>query len=271
MKPASFEYIPVQNVSNALAALAEIPGSKILAGGQSLVPLMNFRLSRPPALVDINAVTELCTITVMSSSMRLGALVRHQQLVDHPDIRRTLPLLATAAEHIGHFAIRNRGSLGGSLAHADPAAELPAALVALNAEFTLASRNGRRQVRARDFFRGYFTTALAEDEMLVDVVLPLSESAFGFAEVARRDGDFALAGAICEWRQGEAALTWFGIGGAPHYVPMEIVPDSEEKRRQWWRKSLGRVEHQADAHLERIAEEMAERAYGRARRGGTHD
>ena len=197
---------------------------KILAGGQSLVPMLNLRLVRPAVLVDLNGVPGLDGIAAsLADGLTIGALVRHAALAQAPLISGRAPLLAEAARHVGHVAIRHRGTLGGSLAHADPAAELPAALVALDAEFVLHGRRGERAVSASQFFLGLMTTALAPDEILTEIRVPPQNPGWGFAEVVRRVGDFALAGVVallgkptgsagcCE----SARLVGFGVGDRP--------------------------------------------------------
>jgi CO/xanthine dehydrogenase FAD-binding subunit len=225
MKPARFRYVRPTSLPQALAALAESDGeARVLAGGQSLVPMLNMRLVRPDTLVDVNGVAGLASIGAgPSGSLVLGALVRHTDLIRAPLVCDRAPLLVEATRHIGHMAIRNRGTLGGSLAHADPAAELPAAAVALDATLVLASPRGSRAVPAGDFFRGLYATAVRPDEMLVEVRVPPQEVGWGFAEVARRPGDFALAGVAAALRPAagaarrcaEARIVGFGLGQAP--------------------------------------------------------
>ncbi|MBI2206752.1 MAG: xanthine dehydrogenase family protein subunit M [Candidatus Rokubacteria bacterium] len=196
MKPAPFEYVRARTLREALGALGRGADCKILAGGQSLVPMMNMRLVRPARLVDINAVPELSGIAARADGgVTIGALTRHTDLVVSPVVHDRAALLATAAAHVGHRAIRNRGTLGGSLAHADPAAELPAALVALDATLVIEGPRGRRRLAIADFFVGLLTTALGADEILVAIDVPGPPHAgWGFAELARRAGDFAIAG-----------------------------------------------------------------------------
>jgi len=223
VKPAPFEYVRVLRLEDALGCLATAGAAKILAGGQSLVPMMNMRLVRPSRLVDINAVRGLADIGVSpGGSLVIGALARHTDLVTSPLVRERAPLLAAAASHVGHRAIRNRGTLGGSLAHADPAAELPAAVLALDATLTVAGPRGRRRIGAGDFFLGLFATAGAPDEILVEVEIPAQCGAgWGFAETARRAGDFAIAGVAGVLRRGDARgrcdarLVGFGVGDRP--------------------------------------------------------
>jgi carbon-monoxide dehydrogenase medium subunit len=197
---------------------------KILAGGQSLVPMLNLRLVRPAVLIDLNGVPGLDHITPSpAGGLSIGALVRHAKLADSTPVIERAPLLAEAARHVGHAAIRHRGTLGGSLAHADPAAELPAALVALGAEFVLHGPRGARTIQAPEFFRGLMTTALAPDEILVEIHVPPQGPGWGFAEVVRRAGDFALAGVVAlvgrppgsPGRCESARLVGFGVGDRP--------------------------------------------------------
>ncbi len=184
--------------------------------------MMNMRLVRPARLIDINAVPELSGIAGHAGGLTIGALTRHTDLVTSAAVRERAPLLAAAAAHVGHRAIRNRGPLGGSLAHADPAAELPAALVALDATAVIEGATGRRRIAIADFFVGLLTTALGPDEILVEVDVPDASGArWGFAEMARRAGDFAIAGVAGltrvddagRWR--DARLVAFGAGDRP--------------------------------------------------------
>lgn len=219
MKPAPFRYARPATATEAVALLAAGGGeAKLLAGGQSLVPLLNMRLVRPAVLVDLNGARELERIDPgPDGGLVLGALVRHADLAAAPLVRERAPLLAEAARHVGHTAIRNRGTLGGSLAHADPAAELPAALLALDATLGLLRPRGLRRVAAGDFFRGLLVTALAEDELLVEVAVPAAPRGWGFAEIARRPGDFALAG-VAASLDGKAHTRVVGFGVADRPV-----------------------------------------------------
>lgn len=218
MKPAPFEYVRARTMDEALDHLAADPEAKALAGGQSLVPMMNMRLARPSRLVDLNRVSALAGIrTSGDRGLLIGALTRHTELVTSSVVGDRAPLLRAAAAHIGHRAVRNRGTLGGSLAHADPAAELPAAVVALGATLVVAGPSGRRLIPASDFFRGPFTTTLGPDEILVEVAVPAQRATgWAFAEVARRVGDFALAG-IAGVVGGDVAprLVAFGVDDRP--------------------------------------------------------
>jgi CO/xanthine dehydrogenase FAD-binding subunit len=196
MKPPAFDYIAADSIAMAVAALAAAgDDAKIIAGGQSLVPMLNFRMLRPSTLVDINRIAGLDVIEETSVAIRIGALTRHYQLETSPLVARHLPVLSCAMTHVAHLAIRNRGTIGGSLAHADPAAELPMMALLLDAELRVASASGERKVAARDFFLGALTVDLASGEIISGIVLPKlpPRTGWGFAEVARRHGDFALA------------------------------------------------------------------------------
>ena len=172
MKPAPFDYVRAQSVDHALDVLAAGGDVKALAGGQSLVPAMNFRLSRFERLLDLNPLAELAYIRLHAGELRIGALTRQRAIETSPLVREHAPLLAEATRHIAHAPIRSRGTIGGSLAHADPAAEDPAVMLALEAQFVLRSRSRERLVAAADFFRGVFTTALQPDELLTEIRIP---------------------------------------------------------------------------------------------------
>jgi CO/xanthine dehydrogenase FAD-binding subunit len=196
MKPPTFDYIAADSIAMAVAALAGAgDDAKIIAGGQSLVPMLNFRMLRPSILVDINRIAGLDAIEETNGAIRVGALTRHYQLETSPLVARYLPVLSCAMTHVAHLAIRNRGTIGGSLAHADPAAELPMMALLLDAELHIASASGERTVAARDFFLGALTVDLASGEIITGIVLPKlpPHTGWGFDEVARRHGDFALA------------------------------------------------------------------------------
>lgn len=197
MKPPPFEYVPATSLDEALEALVEHGDeAKLLAGGQSLVPLLAFRLARPSVLVDLNWVDGLDGVALEGDSLVVGAMTRQRDLEQLPALRERCPMITEAIELIGHVAIRNRGTVGGSLAHADPAAEWPALATVLDAELELAGPRGRRTVAARDFFISYFTTLLEPDEVLTQIRLELPNGRSGscFLELSRRHGDFALAG-----------------------------------------------------------------------------
>jgi carbon-monoxide dehydrogenase medium subunit len=197
MKSRNFNYLRARSLRQACDVLAEHGGDAVpIAGGQSLLPGLNMRLSAPKLLVDIGELAELRAQSHEDGMVELGALTRHAELLTSDLVRQHLPLLRQAAPHIGHVAIRNRGTLGGSLAYADPAAELPACAIALDATLVLASASGRREVKAENFFTGLFESALQTGELITAVKFPNQTSAVrsAFAELSRRHGDFALAG-----------------------------------------------------------------------------
>lgn len=198
MKPPPFKYCAPTTIDEVLTHLAEYgDDAKLLAGGQSLVPAMNFRLAQPAVLIDMNRVKELFYIRSDSNELRIGAMTRQREIERSELILEHAPLAHETMPHIAHPQIRNRGTIGGSLAHADPAAELPAVMVALNARFLLRSQSDERWVPASDFFEDIFTTALQPGELLTEIVVPPlpPKSGCAFREIARRHGDFALVGA----------------------------------------------------------------------------
>lgn len=197
MKAGPLSYVRASSVAEALSLLERHrPDAKLVAGGQSLLPALNLRLSSPAVLIDIGRIESMRGINVVESAVRIGALTTHAELMASPEIGRHVPLLARAAPHIAHPAIRNRGTIGGSLANADPAAELPACALALGARIHVASPGGTRVVPAESFFTGLFETALTEGDILtaveVDAIAPVQRS--GFGELARRSGDYAIVG-----------------------------------------------------------------------------
>ncbi|MBI4636838.1 MAG: xanthine dehydrogenase family protein subunit M [Candidatus Rokubacteria bacterium] len=197
MKPPRFEYHAPTTVDEALGLLGRYGGdAKVLAGGQSLMPLLNFRLSRPAALVDLNRVPALAGIREADGRVHLGAMTRQRAIEFSPVIARRLPLLREATTLVGHLPIRTRGTIGGSLAHADPSAEYPAVLVALEGEVVVRGPRGERVVRPGELFRTYLTTSIEPDEILVEVRLPVMPVGAGWAfeEFSRRHGDFAIVG-----------------------------------------------------------------------------
>lgn len=196
---------------------------KLLAGGQSLIPLLNLRLARPEALVDLNAIPGLSYIRSEGAEIAIGALTRHREMEFSAVLAKELPLLAEAIPQIGHPAIRNRGTLGGSLAHADPAAELPCVLTALDAQMVAAGPDGERVIRAENFFVGFYATALAHQEILKEVRIPLDKRPAGwsFLEFARRHGDFALA---------EASVLLFAAGASDRCTSARVVVGGSVER-----------------------------------------
>ena len=223
MKPAKFDYFAPASVDDALALLTRYGGeAKILAGGQSLVPLLNFRLSRPAALIDINRIPELAYIRPHDGEVRIGAMTRQRTIEFAGLIAERIPLLTEATRWVGHLPIRSRGTIGGSLAHADPSAEYPAVLTALAGSVVARGPKGERIIAADEFFQTYLTTSLTADEILTEVRLPAAPAGAGYAfeELARRHGDFALVGiAAVIARQGErctmARLATSGAGPVP--------------------------------------------------------
>ena len=210
MKSAPFDYRRPTSLAEALRELASAGDEgKALAGGQSLIPLLAMRLARPALLVDLDRVAELDHVTLDGRSLRIGAMTRHRTVEDHAHLP---PAMREAVRHVGHFQIRNRGTVGGSLAHADPAAEWPALAVAFDAELVLESAaRGRRRVAAKDFFLGPLMTAVEPDELLVEVVIPDASGPAAFTEVERRAGDFALVGAAAH----AGRVVVFGAGSRP--------------------------------------------------------
>jgi carbon-monoxide dehydrogenase medium subunit len=214
VKPPRFAYVAAASVDEAVGALAGGGDeAKVLAGGQSLVPLLNMRLARPALLVDVNRVPGLDGIHA-DGRLELGALVRQSDALASADVLESAPLLRAALRHVGHPATRSRGTIGGSVAHADPAAELPAVLLALDGEVVAVGPGGERAIAVEELFLGPFTTSLGPAELLTAVRVPLQGSRrFGFAELARRHGDFALAGVAVLLDPARVVL--FGVGGAP--------------------------------------------------------
>jgi carbon-monoxide dehydrogenase medium subunit len=219
LKPAPFGFAKASSVEHAVALLGEHADARLLAGGQSLIATLNMRLSAPKLLIDINALDELKRISGAGDWLEIGALVRHAEAERSPEIARHAPLLALALPHIAHPAIRNRGTLGGSIAYADPAAELPACLLALGGELVVANKAGRRTIKADEFFKGLFETALGPGDVLTAIRVPVAgaDDRYGFAELARRHGDYALVGLAAAARAGgkslrDVRLAFFGVG-----------------------------------------------------------
>jgi CO/xanthine dehydrogenase FAD-binding subunit len=224
MKPAPFEYERPRTLEEALSALAQYGGeAKVLAGGQSLVPLLNFRMLRPAVLIDINRLKELDFVQKGErGSLRIGALTRHHTLETSPLVKECFPVLAKAMTHVAHLAIRNRGTIGGSLTHADPAAELPMMALLLDAGIHARSSRGARVYKAQDYFLAPLTSALAENEIVTGIELPLlpAGTGWGFEEFSQRQGDFAIAAAaavitVKEGKIGEVRLALMGVDRTP--------------------------------------------------------
>jgi len=217
VKPASFKYVVAQSVDHAISLLEQHgPDAKLIAGGQSLVPMMNFRLARPEWLIDINRIPDLAGIRVDGSIVRIGSMTRYSALEASALIGQHAPLLHEILPHIAHTAIRNRGTIGGSVSHADPAAEIPVALLALDAELEVRGPRGTRKIAADAYFIGQMTTAIEPDEILTAIHVPAQPTgdAFKFTEFARRRGDFALTSV--------AAVLRFDAGRMSNHVRISI-------------------------------------------------
>ncbi len=213
MKAADFDYHKPGSRADALALMAGGTAAA-LAGGQSLMPMMNFRIARPEALVDLNGIPGLSEITTDEGSVRIGAMTRYEMLEKSADIQRDLPLITRALPHIAHSAIRNRGTIGGSCALADPAAEMPALMLALDAEFETLSHTGSRRVAADDFFLGLYETALDETEIIHRIHVPVRrDQRIGFHEITRRHGDYAMAGCavVADAALKRVRIAFFGV------------------------------------------------------------
>lgn len=222
MKPAKFEYVAPVTVAAAVEALLAASGEgKVLAGGQSLLPLLNFRMTRPAVLVDLNGIKELSFIELRDDYVAIGALTRHREIEQSPLIASKLPVMAAAMRHVAHLAIRNRGTIGGSLSHADPAAELPMLSLFYGASLLVQGPSGRRIIAAEDFFVDALTNCLKPEELVVEIDFPiLQQNGWAFEEVARRFGDFALASIAVSVRRGastieDARVAVMGVADTP--------------------------------------------------------
>jgi aerobic carbon-monoxide dehydrogenase medium subunit len=282
LKPAAFAYAKACSIEHAVELLGEREDTRILAGGQSLIATLNMRLDAPSLLVDINGVSDLAGISRNDGHVEIGALTRHAAAERSDVIRQQVPLIAQAMPHIGHPAIRNRGTIGGSIAFADPAAELPACLVALDGEVDITGPQGRRTVKADAFFKGLFETALAPKDVLTAIRIPAASAAmrYGFAEFARRHGDYAMVGlAASAQADGEGLkrvrLAFFGVGAMPvrarkaeaalangklddavHALAGDLAPSDDVQ-------ATGAVKkHLAGVLLRRVAVQLMEKAKG---------
>lgn len=250
MKPAAFEYHAPRTVEEAVGLLAAHgDDAKVLAGGQSLVPLMNMRLARPRVIVDVNRVRGLDGLREARGVLRIGAMVRQRAAERSPLVAARCPLLRDALGWVGHPQIRNRGTIGGSIAHADPAAEIPAVLAALGGEVTVRGPKGARTIRAADLFAGYLTTAIGARELLTEVRIPVLPRGAGWSwmEIARRHGDFALAGVgvVLALRGGvitEARIGLTGVGPAPVRADAaERLLTGSRPSEELWQQAAGAV------------------------------
>jgi len=232
MKMPPFEYACPATLSEAVALLAGREDAKALAGGQSLVPMLAFRLAQPALLVDLRKIADLREIEISADGVRLGAMVRWRDILDDKRLATAHPLLKAAVAEVAHYQIRNRGTVGGSIAHADPAAEMPGIAMTCEAEINVRGRSGARVIKAADFFQGALTTALAADEIIVDVRLPPwpARRRWGFQEFARRRGDFALAAAAVFYDEDDSGkarnvhVGAIGVGDTPVRYIIVIVP-----------------------------------------------
>jgi carbon-monoxide dehydrogenase medium subunit len=267
VKPGRFTYEAADTVEGALASLASRgDDAKLIAGGQSLAPMLNMRLARPEHLIDINGVSELGAIRLDGNRLSIGALVRHAALGNSDLVHRHCPLLAHAAGTIGHYAIRQRGTIGGSLAHADPAAQLPLAALALDAQIEIWSGTGKRTVPASGFFVSIFTTVINPDELIVAVHVPLSgpRQGWGFRLFNRRAGDFAIVSVAATLRPGDDGaildlrIALGGIGPIPVRVEHLAADGVAGRLSQDWPARI--AASIADAveieHNERMPEEF---------------
>lgn len=276
MKPAPFAYHKARSIEDAVALLGQHPDARLLAGGQSLIATLNMRLSSPSLLIDINGITGLDRIALKSGMVVIGALVRHAQAERSDVITSHAPLIARALPHIAHPAIRNRGTLGGSIAFADPAAELPACLLALGGEVEATGPNGTRTVKADDFFKGLFETALGPQEILTAIHLPAAKpgARVGFAELARRHGDYAIVGLAASARTdggklADVRLAYFGVGATPlrarkaedalmrgsvddAVAALDLEPEDDVQA------TLATKKHLAGVLLKRVAQQLTE-------------
>jgi carbon-monoxide dehydrogenase medium subunit len=238
LKAPSFDYARPGTLAEAFDLLERHgEGARILAGGQSLIPSLNMRLSSPGLLVDIAGIPGLSKIEASSKGLRIGALVTHAQIEKSPDVRKHAPLLAQAAPHIAHPAIRNRGTLGGSLALADPAAEYPACAVALDATLVIAGKKGERRVKAGAFFKGLFETDLRPAEILAAVEFPPADKAV-FVELARRHGDYAIIGLAGTRVAAQKRFVFLGAGATPVLAVNASKASSLEEAREVLGKDL---------------------------------
>ncbi len=240
MKAPAFRYARPESLDEALSLLREYGSdARILAGGQTLMPMLNLRLLQPSVLLDINRIGGLNEMTLQDKTMQIGATARHAAVLYSEEVARNVPLLALALPHVAHMAVRNRGTHGGSCALADPSAEIPACALALDATFVVRGAAGERRVAAGDFFRGLYETALGADEVLVRVDYPRTQagSRYAFEEIARRRGDFAVAGLAGAARSEgggvrETRLAFFGVADRPCLVTGAGAGELREKMEQ---------------------------------------
>ena len=268
MKPAPFRYFSPDTLEQALALLEEhAPEARALAGGQSLVPMMNFRLARPSVLIDLNRIDELTFIREDGSHLSIGAMARTRAIERSDLVKRHAPLLAKATKNIAHLPIRSRGTIGGSIANADPAAEYPATALALDCELVLRNSKRQRRVAAGDFFQGVMTTAIEPDELLIEIIVPKAADNVGcaFVELSRRSGDFALVGIAAEiTNEGgkiiSPRLAACGVG--PHAVRLKAA-EAAISGRELNETALADAGAAAAAEIEPESDLHADSAYRR--------
>lgn len=230
MKPSPFQYVVPATIAEAVAARAASPDSVLLAGGQSLIPTMNFRLANPETVIDLRSISELATIEISDGWIRVGAMTRQRDLENDPEVRAANPLIHATLQHVAHPVIRNRGTVGGTMAHADPSAELPTLAVTLRAQLTAEGPGGRRTIAAGNFFEFIFTTALEPDEILVEVAFPTLREGEGFAvhEFSRRHGDYGVAAVIATLTGDDAGVITSARVGACGISSTPVVLTSVE-------------------------------------------
>jgi aerobic carbon-monoxide dehydrogenase medium subunit len=228
--PTSFDYVRAKSLRDALGALAAGDGSKVIAGGHSLLPVMKFRLAQPSRLVDIAGLAELRGVSEYRRGLRIGATTTYRDLLDSALVRERFPLIAECTENIGDLQVRNRGTIGGSLAHADPNSDMPTVMLVLDATFNLRSKRGRRSVQAREFFQGPFVTALAEDELLMDIVLPALPKGAGTAYLSQEQAasGYALAGAAAVLARTRKTVSYAVVGLTGVAETSRLVPAAAE-------------------------------------------
>lgn len=269
MKPVNFDYAAPESVANAIHLLAEAGGeAKIIAGGQSLLPLLNMRLARPSLLVDLSRIQGLDEVRVVDGQLQIGAMTRHAVVESHPLVRQHAPLLAAATAFVGHHQIRNRGTIGGSTVHADPAAEVPLALLTLNAELVAQGPDGMAKWPIGQFFRGSMATALAEVQVLVKVNLSCCgpDEGWAFREVSRRRGDLALV-AVAVWVQREGRVcrdVRIALGGVADRPLRVITAEAALRGRVWEPRLLAEAPALANEEIDPPSDVHAPAAYRRA-------
>ena len=277
MKPAPFTYHDPRSMAELTALLASLENAKILAGGQSLVPMLNMRFVLPDHVIDINRIADLTFIRDAGNAIEIGAMARQRELLTSPPLREHLPIVAEAVHHVGHLQTRSRGTFGGSLCHLDPSAELPAVALALDATLTVASPRGEREIPIAEWGLGYMTPNLEADEILTRIRLPKWPQPHGYAftEFARRHGDFAIVGVACllaldaQGRVARAALALCGVGVTPvRLTNAEQLLLGQQPSPEIFHAAAaaaGEVEAMADAYVsaayrQRLAKVLAERA-----------